>query len=56
MAQKKIKVVFLGDSSVGKTCIINRFVKDEFSEVKEATLGAAFSSKDFNKEEKLFRF
>jgi len=26
----KYKVVFLGDASVGKTCLINRFINDTF--------------------------
>jgi len=29
MAQQKYKVVFLGDSGVGKSSIIDRFVKGE---------------------------
>ena len=56
MACKEIKVVLLGDSSVGKTCLLNRFVNDEFSETKESTLGAAFSSKNFDKDDRHFRF
>ena len=27
----KFKIVFVGDQSVGKTCIINRFVNEEFT-------------------------
>ena len=29
----KYKIVFLGDQSVGKTSIINRFIYDTFEEV-----------------------
>ena len=34
----------LGDAGVGKTCIVNRYIKGEFSDT-EATLGANYSAK-----------
>ena len=43
MAQ--IKVVLLGESGVGKTCIVQRFSSDKFNEDNNATLGAMFISK-----------
>ena len=36
------KLVLLGDSSVGKSCLVVRFVRDEFFEYQEPTIGAAF--------------
>jgi small GTP-binding protein len=36
------KVVILGDSSVGKSSIINRYINKVFSEYGEPTIGAAF--------------
>lgn len=36
------KLVLLGDSSVGKSCLVVRFVRDEFFEFQEPTIGAAF--------------
>ena len=39
------KVVFLGESSVGKSSIVIRFVRNEFLEVQEPTIGAAFFTK-----------
>jgi len=33
------------DSGVGKTCIVNRFVSDVFSEHESLTVGAAFTTK-----------
>ena len=34
----------LGDSSVGKTCIVNRYIHEKFARV-EATLAQDFKSK-----------
>lgn len=36
------RVVTLGDSSVGKTSIINRLVNKEFNTVEQSTIGATF--------------
>ena len=41
----QIKVVLLGDSSVGKTCIVHRFAHDKFNKDSNSTLGAMFISK-----------
>lgn len=41
----QFKLVLLGNSSVGKTSIINRFAKDEFTEFEEPTIGASFLTK-----------
>ena len=40
-----IKVTLIGESSVGKTCIINKFCKNIFEEKVESTLGANYSQK-----------
>lgn len=40
----QFKLVLLGDSSVGKSSIVHRFVKDSFDEFRESTIGAAFLS------------
>jgi len=39
------KIVLLGDSSVGKSSIVNRYVNHRFFEYNESTIGAAFFSK-----------
>ncbi len=39
------KVVMLGESGVGKTCIVNKYLKGTFSSTNEATIGSNFSSK-----------
>ena len=48
----KQKVVFLGDSSVGKTCIIGRFMTGDFNTGYEATIGTDFSTKTMTVENK----
>jgi len=40
------KVVFLGDTSVGKSCLTVRFVRNEYFEFQEPTIGAAFLAKN----------
>ncbi|CAL8096244.1 unnamed protein product [Calicophoron daubneyi] len=44
MSERQInsKLVLLGESAVGKSSIVLRFVKSQFSEFQEATIGAAF--------------
>ena len=42
--QKSYKIVMLGDAGVGKTCIVNRYIKGAFSDT-EATLGSNYSAK-----------
>ena len=39
------KVVLIGESGVGKTSIINRYISDTFSSVLTATPGASFTNK-----------
>jgi len=36
------KLVLLGDTSVGKSSVVGRFVKNEFLEYQQPTIGAAF--------------
>ncbi|GEQ70252.1 hypothetical protein JCM33374_g3928 [Metschnikowia sp. JCM 33374] len=36
------KLVLLGESAVGKSSIVHRFVKNTFDEMRESTIGAAF--------------
>ena len=43
-AKNSYKIVMLGDAGVGKTCIVNRYIKGQFSDT-EATLGSNYSAK-----------
>jgi len=40
-----VKVVFIGDSGVGKTNILSRFCKEEFNINSQSTVGVEFASK-----------
>tara|TARA_Y100001958_G_C21073242_1_gene432025 strand:- start:11 stop:613 length:603 start_codon:yes stop_codon:yes gene_type:complete len=51
-----LKVVFLGDTSVGKSCLAVRFVRNEFFEFQEPTIGAAFLGKNINLNDKRYKF
>ncbi len=43
---KTCKVVLLGESGVGKTCIISRFINDTFEEDSITTTGASYVGKN----------
>ena len=47
-ARKKniLKVIILGDSGVGKTSLMHRYVSDKFSQQYKATIGADFLTKE----------
>jgi small GTP-binding protein len=38
------KMVLLGDTSVGKSCIVRRLVQDQFWDFQEPTIGSAFTT------------
>ncbi len=50
------KVVFMGDSGVGKSSIAERLVNDVFSISTEATIGASYLSKILSKINKIYNF
>ncbi|CUS21726.1 LAQU0S03e09318g1_1 [Lachancea quebecensis] len=41
-----LKVIILGDSGVGKTSLMHRYVNDKFSQQYKATIGADFLTKE----------
>lgn len=42
------KMVLLGDTAVGKSCLTVRFVRNKYSEFQEPTIGAAFLAKNID--------
>jgi len=42
---EEIKIVLLGNVSVGKSSLMSRFVNNQFDENKESTVGASFMAK-----------
>jgi len=40
------KVILIGGPGVGKTCIIQRFMNDDFQEDTTSTIGASYASKE----------
>lgn len=49
------KVVLLGETAVGKTCIISRYISDKYNSKVESTNGASYANKivkydDINKQ------
>lgn len=50
------KLVLLGDSAVGKSCLVVRFVRDEFFEFQEPTIGAAFLTQTVTLEDATVKF
>jgi len=40
-----MKIAMLGESGVGKTCILDRYVSDSFNEFTDLTKGASFKAK-----------
>lgn len=45
MDESEVKVVLLGQSAVGKTCIVSYLINGKFDETASPTLGASYASK-----------
>ena len=50
------KLVLLGDTAVGKSCLVVRFVRDEFFPFQEPTIGAAFLTQTVNVDNVTIKF
>ncbi len=50
------KLVLLGDAAVGKSSLVLRFVKRQFFEYQESTIGSAFLSQTVQLEDALIKF
>lgn len=48
--EKSCKIVLLGNSGAGKTCILSKFLKDEFRSNQESSFSAAFSTAEYEVE------
>jgi len=42
----KVKICLVGEGAVGKTCLIRRFIQDQFDDRYISTLGAKVSKKE----------
>jgi len=52
----KVKLVLLGDTQVGKSSIVIRFVKNEFDQYRYPTIGATFLTQKVQLQEHTVRF
>lgn len=55
-SMREIKVCLLGDTGVGKSCLVLRFVSDRFDDRSKPTIGASFMSKMFVADEQVYKF
>ena len=49
--EKTFKMIIIGPPGVGKSCLLNRFTKDQFKQGYTATLGVQFYSKEIKIDE-----
>ena len=43
--QQLMKLIVIGDSGTGKTCLLHRFIEDTFSEDQTQTIGIEYGAK-----------
>ncbi|KAG8191109.1 hypothetical protein JTE90_010033 [Oedothorax gibbosus] len=54
--QQEVKLCVLGDSGVGKSCIVQRFVHNTFNPSVESTIGASFMTKCLVVDDSTYKF
>lgn len=52
----QFKLVLLGESAVGKSSLVLRFVKGQFHEYQESTIGAAFLTQTITLDDSIIKF
>ena len=56
MSETGVKLVLLGDTRVGKSSIVLRFIKGEFDDYKAPTIGATFLTKTVKTDDVTVKF
>ncbi|CAG5124122.1 unnamed protein product [Candidula unifasciata] len=56
MSMRDVKVCLLGESGVGKSSIVMRFVTEKFKKALESTIGASFMTKTIYVDESTYKF
>lgn len=56
MAVHELKLCLIGDSGVGKSSIVQRFVHDTFNVDAESTIGASFTTKSVFVDDNTYKF
>ena len=49
------KVIIIGDTGVGKSCLMNRVMKNEFQEKHQVTIGVEFGAFGLSVDEKIIK-
>ena len=52
--KEPIKIILLGESGVGKTCIILRYLNNQFNQNAESTIGTTFGVKELNRNNTIY--
>jgi small GTP-binding protein len=50
-----LKVIIIGDSGIGKSCLLNRLLENDFFEDHDVTVGVGFGSYMIKVEEKILK-
>ncbi|KAI8380724.1 ras family-domain-containing protein [Blakeslea trispora] len=53
---KNVKLVLLGESAVGKSSLVSRYVNKEYVENREPTIGAAFLTQKCNAKDRVIKY
>ncbi|XP_076370954.1 ras-related protein Rab-22A-like isoform X1 [Tachypleus tridentatus] len=56
MSKQEVKLCLLGDSGVGKSSIVQRFVNNTFNPLAESTIGASFMTKNVLEDTHTYKF
>ena len=49
------KIIIIGDSGIGKSCLLKRLMEDDFSDDHDVTVGVEFGSYMIRVEDKIFK-
>ena len=55
MEKTRTKIIIIGDSGIGKSCVLKRLMEDDFKDDHDVTVGVEFGSYLIKVEEKILK-